>query len=74
LEFLYTGIATNLKKEEVVDLIMTANLLDVKELATVGENILNNTEDLNPSIGTSFFQFTREKKKIPDRPIIFGRH
>jgi Rho family protein len=50
LEFLYTGILS--KTENVNDLKNLANTFKMPYLETYCDNILQNTTDLNPSIGT----------------------
>jgi len=63
IEFLYTGLATLTKSDPVTDVINIARVFECGELVTIGENILNNETDLNPSIGTWLNDKNGEKAK-----------
>lgn len=39
------------KTDHVTDLLMAANVFDCKDLQTICRNVLDDTADLNPSIG-----------------------
>lgn len=53
LEFFYTGIATIRDKlDGVQDLLAAAELFGLEHLATICRNVMDDSEFLNPSIGT----------------------
>mmetsp|Transcript_4259 Transcript_4259/g.6706 ORF Transcript_4259/g.6706 Transcript_4259/m.6706 type:complete len:1197 (-) Transcript_4259:91-3681(-) len=53
LQFLYSGqVAVANRKDSVKEMIKVARKFQCTQLATIGENILSNQSDLNPSIGT----------------------
>jgi hypothetical protein len=55
---LISGTATIKDKNEPINEIMAiAEIFHCAELVTYCQNILNNTEELNPSIGTFFALF-----------------
>jgi len=53
LEFLYTGMVTlRNKTDRVQETMETARLFACEEMVTIGQNVLENDPDLNPSLGT----------------------
>jgi len=53
LEFLYTGMVTlRDKKDRVQETMSIARLFVCEEMVTIGQNVLDNDPDLNPSLGT----------------------
>jgi ubiquitin-protein ligase len=53
LEFLYTGlVSVTSRKDNVKEMMKIANKFQCQDLVTIGQNILSNQADLNPSIGT----------------------
>jgi len=65
LEFWYTGLAIISDKTDFVrDTIDAAKLYECEELNTICENVISDSTDLNPSIGTWLNDLTGEKAKI----------
>jgi len=53
LEFLYTGLATIAdKNDHLVEIMEAASIFECSFLKSYCQNIIDNSEDLNPSIGT----------------------
>jgi len=53
LEFLYTGMVTLTNKgDRVQETMELARLFACEEMVTIGQNVIDNDPDLNPSLGT----------------------
>jgi len=53
LEFLYTGMVTlRSRTDRVQETMEAARLFACEEMITIGQNVLDNDPDLNPSLGT----------------------
>lgn len=68
LEFLYTGSVSELsnnddKRDIAMDLINVARMFELIELKTICENVLNEREYLNPSLGSAVCDRTGERLK-----------
>lgn len=64
LEFLYTGIATiEGKSDHVQDISNLATLFDLGELTAICSNVMDDDQELNPSIGTWINDRTGEVMK-----------